>query len=207
MYQPTFDFCRSLKNGNVLPFDYLIEELNLIIELDGGQHFVQVANWGDFELVVDQDVRKMKQIVTNGYSIIRIYQPDVFGDKNNWKENLKNAIKQYEKETIVYIPAEIYQNHINKYNNATKKKQFIIRPKPKQSLASTSNDIDHLNANLNNLDFSETIKYPLASTSSDIDNLNKNLNISEKIKHPVVSNSSDMPIKKKIIMRSKKNKK
>ena len=36
------DWC---KNKNHLPFDFCIEELKLIIELDGQQHFYQIANW------------------------------------------------------------------------------------------------------------------------------------------------------------------
>jgi hypothetical protein len=40
--QKTFDWC---KNINHLPFDFYIPQFNLLIELDGPQHFRQVQNW------------------------------------------------------------------------------------------------------------------------------------------------------------------
>lgn len=37
------------------------------------------------------------------YSVIRIYQPDVFNNKNDWKNKLTEAIKKYKKVTNVFI--------------------------------------------------------------------------------------------------------
>jgi hypothetical protein len=36
------DWCKNIKH---LPFDFVIEERKIIIELDGKQHFEQIGNW------------------------------------------------------------------------------------------------------------------------------------------------------------------
>lgn len=98
--QAKFDWC---KNNNHLPLDFLIKELNIIIELDGLQHFEQVSNWQSPELTRKQDIYKMKLALKNDYTIIRILQDDVWNDKNNWKQILTLHIKFYTKPTIIYI--------------------------------------------------------------------------------------------------------
>lgn len=45
----------------------------------------------------------MKLVNEHGYSIIRIYQEDVWYDKNNWKEKLQLAIKEYREVTNVFV--------------------------------------------------------------------------------------------------------
>jgi len=95
-----FDWC---KNKTYLPFDFCIESLKLIIELDGRQHFQQVPKWPSPEENEKTDRYKMKLANEHGYSIIRICQATVWSDKNNWKEKLKSAIKKYNKVTNVFI--------------------------------------------------------------------------------------------------------
>lgn len=54
----------------------------------------------------------MIQARDHGYSIIRILQTDVWFDKNNWKENLHNAIMKAKENIgnpiIIYI-GELYK--------------------------------------------------------------------------------------------------
>ena len=123
-----FDWC---KNKNYLPFDFCINNLKLIIELDGMQHFKQVQNWSSPEEQEKNDRYKMKMANENGYSIIRICQETVWNDNDDWKEKLKLAIKKY-KDVInvfignIYKTAKIMTDH--KYTtiliagNATTKK-------------------------------------------------------------------------------------
>lgn len=40
--QPKFEWC---KNKKCLPFDFLIDHLKILIEVDGRQHFKQVSKW------------------------------------------------------------------------------------------------------------------------------------------------------------------
>ena len=84
------DWC---KNKTFLPFDFLIEEHKIIIELDGRQHFKQISNWKSSKETQKRDKYKMKCANDNGYSVIRIFQEDVWDDKFNWFEILEDSIE------------------------------------------------------------------------------------------------------------------
>ncbi len=110
--QKKFDFC---KNITFLPFDFCIEQYKVIIELDGGQHFKDVKYFRSTpEETQKNDKYKMTQAKNNGYSIIRIFQGDVWLNRNNWKENLHNAIMEISKNIgnpiIIYI-GKLYETH------------------------------------------------------------------------------------------------
>lgn len=106
-HQQKFDWC---KNKKCLPFDFFIEEYNLIIELDGKQHFTQVHTWTSPDITQQNDIRKMKLANKHGFSVIRIYQPDVWKDENDWEKKLKKAIKEYTTVINIYI-GTIYKSH------------------------------------------------------------------------------------------------
>lgn len=105
----TIDGCESERP---LPFDFCIEELKLIIELDGPQHFVQIWNWRDPLSEQKNDKYKMKCANDKGYSVIRLLQDDIWNDKNNWKDNLKNSIKKYNEPINIFF-GNCYDNHKN----------------------------------------------------------------------------------------------
>ncbi len=92
------DWC---KNITYLPFDFILEEQKIIIELDGLQHFEQVSNWVSPYKVQERDKYKMKQANDNGYSVIRILQEDVFYDTYQWLEELKTNIEKLVSENKV----------------------------------------------------------------------------------------------------------
>jgi len=98
--QAKFDWC---KNMTYLPFDFLIEEFRLIIELDGLQHFSQVRNWSCPSDTQKNDIYKMKCANLCDYSVIRIFQEDVWNDKNDWQTKLMNCIKEYDFPVNIYI--------------------------------------------------------------------------------------------------------
>lgn len=103
-----FDWC---KNINHLPFDFFIEKYNLIIELDGDHHFRQVRTWkksGDE--AQKWDIYKMKLANEHNYSVIRIYQEDVWQDKNKWQKKLQKVIKKYDNPINIFI-GDIYSSH------------------------------------------------------------------------------------------------
>jgi very-short-patch-repair endonuclease len=81
------------KNITHLPFDFCIPEHKIIIELDGRQHFNQVSNWNSPEETFENDLFKEKCANENGYSVIRILQEDVFGDKYDWLSKLQTEIE------------------------------------------------------------------------------------------------------------------
>ena len=88
------DWCKSQITSRILPFDFVLEEQKIIIELDGRQHFVQVRNWKTPEEQFENDQYKEKCANENGYSMIRIVQEDVFKDKYDWLQDLLENINK-----------------------------------------------------------------------------------------------------------------
>jgi very-short-patch-repair endonuclease len=114
-FQCKFEWC---KDKDFLKFDFVIEELKIIIELDGHQHFIQVMNWSNPEDNLNRDIYKMKTANKNGYTIIRILQKDVYDNKDNWDKKLLDAIKNNNKTKNTYIAKNlsIYDKHIEMMN-------------------------------------------------------------------------------------------
>ena len=110
IHQAKFNWC---KNKTYLPFDFLLDDQKLLIEVDGKQHFIQVSNWISPEKTQERDIFKMKLAIDHDYSIIRISQEDIYNNTIDWKEMLKKNIKKYKKPKIIYIGEnpELYINH------------------------------------------------------------------------------------------------
>lgn len=96
--QFSVDWCKNHITNRQLPFDFVIDEYHIIIELDGDQHFIQVQNWQSPTVTQQKDIFKMKQANINGYSVIRLLQVDVWRNKNNWLVELNNAIEKIRNE-------------------------------------------------------------------------------------------------------------
>jgi very-short-patch-repair endonuclease len=92
-FQAKYDWCRNPANNYQYSFDFVLEELKLIIELDGGQHFIQVSNWKSPKERQLVDVFKMNCALSKGYKIIRLLQEDVKFDRNSWKTTLLCHLK------------------------------------------------------------------------------------------------------------------
>ena len=91
------------KNKSCLPFDFCIPEHKIIIELDGRQHFKQVSNWKCPEETFENDLFKETCANDNGYSVIRILQEDVLGDKYDWFDRIQTEIENIIKDdTIIH---------------------------------------------------------------------------------------------------------
>lgn len=101
-YNCSFDWCKNIK---CLPFDFVIPEYKIIIELDGCQHFKQISNWECPDKQLTNDKYKEKCANENGFSLIRLLQKDIFFDNYYWLKELletieiiknnKNEIKNY----------------------------------------------------------------------------------------------------------------
>lgn len=94
-YKP--EWSRNKSTKCIMPFDFVLKEYKIIIELDGRQHFEQVSNWNSFEQNHEKDVLKMKLANNNEISMIRILQEDVFYDKYDWLTELIAAIEKLKK--------------------------------------------------------------------------------------------------------------
>lgn len=105
------DWCKNIK---YLPFDFIIEERKIIIELDGKQHFEQIGNWQTPEKTRQIDLFKMKCANENGFSVIRILQKDVYKNKYDWKSELCENIEKITNENRVQ---NIYMCKNNEYKD------------------------------------------------------------------------------------------
>ncbi len=105
-------WCKNLNKNAYLIFDFILDKYNIIIELDGAQHFRQISNWASPENSRKRDIYKMYTANQKGYTIIRLLQEDVISDKNNWKNKLVENIKKYETPICIYLTdTNIYDQH------------------------------------------------------------------------------------------------
>jgi hypothetical protein len=103
--QPRYDWCRNPETNRHLPFDLECNN-RIIIEIDGAQHFRQVWNWTSPEEQLIKDKYKMDCAINNGKHIIRIFQEDIYYNKNNWDNKLLetiNSLLTIETPTVRYI--------------------------------------------------------------------------------------------------------
>jgi very-short-patch-repair endonuclease len=108
------DWCKKNTTNRLLPFDFIIEESKIIIELDGKQHFEQIGNWQSPEKTKVNDLYKMKCANENGFSIIRILQKDVYYNKYDWLTELIYNIEKITNENRVQ---NIYMCKNNEYKD------------------------------------------------------------------------------------------
>lgn len=96
------DWCRNKETHFMLPFDFVIQGCKVIIELDGDQHFEEIKKWkNDPEKQFQRDLYKMAMANQHGYTVIRVYQPDVHHDRINWLDRIIKAIQDVIREKPV----------------------------------------------------------------------------------------------------------
>ena len=105
-------WCKNPKTNKYLPFDFSLEDLNIIVEQDGPQHFKQIGNWQSPELTKINDIYKIKCANENGYSIIRLLQKDIWHDRYNWLQELLDNIDKIVSEKVIQ---NIYMCKNNEY--------------------------------------------------------------------------------------------
>lgn len=112
------NWCRHTTRNTYLPFDFVLEEQKIIIELDGEQHFVQVGKWKSPQDQQKNDLYKMKCANEQKYSVIRISQQDVYEDRIEWLDILKSSIEEI-------VQSQTVQNHFISLDE-DKYKPFMI---------------------------------------------------------------------------------
>ena len=125
-YQFSPNWCINPKTGRCFRYDFLLIDYNIIIELDGIQHFEQVMSWEPPEETRTTDIFKMKRAVENSYHLIRLFQKDIWSDKYDWKTDIitkiQTLIEKHKDKYICVFPDEkegdnyIYRKHIDEYN-------------------------------------------------------------------------------------------
>ena len=87
-------WCKNPNTNKYLPFDFVLEDLHIIVEQDGPQHFKQIGNWQTPELTKINDIYKMKCANENGYSMIRLLQKDIWHNRYDWTQELLENINK-----------------------------------------------------------------------------------------------------------------
>jgi hypothetical protein len=101
---------RNPENNYLLPFDMIIEEFKLIIEVDGDQHFKQLYYMNDPKEVQKRDIWKMKKALENGYSLIRLPQIPAFkGGDEFLQTHILPLCKLHTPSELFYITPESYE--------------------------------------------------------------------------------------------------
>jgi very-short-patch-repair endonuclease len=95
------NWCKNPKTNRYLPYDFMIEDLNIIVEQDGPQHFKQIGNWQSPEVTKINDIYKIKCANENGYSIIRLLQKDIWYDRYDWLEEILDNIDKIVSEKVI----------------------------------------------------------------------------------------------------------
>lgn len=102
--QVKFDWCKNIRH---LPYDFVLEDYNIIIELDGMHHFIN--KWRTtFKKRYEIDQFKNKCALENNFTIIRIFQEDVWNDTDNWHIKLTNEIINRTEVKEIFI-SKIYK--------------------------------------------------------------------------------------------------
>lgn len=92
IFQFRKEWCK--RNGNNFFYDFCIPEYDIIIELDGRQHYMKSKSWRRPTSEIQEiDIYKEECANDNGYSTIRIIEEDVRNNNYDWKKKLKNEIE------------------------------------------------------------------------------------------------------------------
>lgn len=111
-YNP--DWVKNEISGRNWRFDFFIPQINVVIELDGRQHFQQVRNWLSPEEQINRDVWKTKRANKNGIYVIRLVQEEVYKNKIEWlEENLLPELVKRESNLFISSDEYIYNKHIS----------------------------------------------------------------------------------------------
>lgn len=112
------DWCRNQTTYRKLEYDFVIPDLNLIIELDGSQHFRQISNWSSPDEQLMRDTYKTKCANENGYKVIRLLQEEVFYNDSSWLDiNLKPYLTT-QNDNIFIVVNEKYRSIYDKHKES-----------------------------------------------------------------------------------------
>ena len=80
--------------GKFGKLDYHLPEFNILWELDGAQHNMEVAYFKSYTLFSRMIMDKWKEFLVRkeGMNVIRFDQTAIWGDKYDWKQEMKNLL-------------------------------------------------------------------------------------------------------------------
>lgn len=108
-----FEWCISESTNRAYPFDIFCPTFGVLVEVDGCQHFRNVANWGDNVAERQmRDVYKMQGAVQNDLRVIRIRQADIWKNQSGWKLRLYKSVADCNRRVIMLADdPSIYDDH------------------------------------------------------------------------------------------------
>ncbi len=116
IHQKRFKNILEIKNN---PFDLYFPDYNLIIEIDGDQHFKTVDYFKEtYEERQLADFKKMYHIQkNNNITIVRIYQMEIYKNSYDWKKKILDFIKKYDEPQIIYFSNKkgVYDDYCSNY--------------------------------------------------------------------------------------------
>ena len=102
----TPEWCRNPETGRNLRCDICIEQLKIIFEIDGPQHFSNPTyfhKYMSYDEGHKRDMYKQNLAIENGYSVIRVVQEEILNNKYDWKEEILDQINNIKTPEICYI--------------------------------------------------------------------------------------------------------
>jgi len=80
--------------GKIGKLDYYLPNFNLVWEIDGAQHNMEVAYFKSYTLFSRMIMDKWKEFLVRkeGMNVIRFDQTAIWGDKYDWKQEMKNLL-------------------------------------------------------------------------------------------------------------------
>lgn len=100
IYQASYNWSINNLTSRKLRFDFAIDEINTIIELDGDQHYRQISNWKSPIFLQKRDRIKEKMAEENDYAVFRFLEKNVRKNSDNWDEKMKLLIHQRIQESL-----------------------------------------------------------------------------------------------------------
>ena len=114
--------------GKYGKMDFYLPEFNIILELDGAQHNMEVAFFGNTSLFYRMILDKWKEklVQKEGLNVIRFDQTAIWNNKYNWKQEMKNLLtftsdklRRQLKET-----KKRYKTYAKEHNNKSKRRSM-----------------------------------------------------------------------------------
>jgi very-short-patch-repair endonuclease len=98
-------------------FDFKIE--NILIEVDGPQHFRPLSNWNSGWEVMENDLAKEEMAVAHNFFVVRLLQEDIYMDKNDWRFFLTSEVanileKKYNSCRVITSASKEYTQGVYK---------------------------------------------------------------------------------------------
>jgi cytochrome b involved in lipid metabolism len=114
IFHKRFDWCYSEETKRQYEFDYYIESYDIIIELDGPQHFFKIMNWKGPELTRHNDILKMNLSLSHNISVLRLCQSEIYSSHFDQKA-FDHFVKSFLHKKEIPI-LELISDNENVYN-------------------------------------------------------------------------------------------